>query len=68
MTFAKGKQILDDLTIANKVVDDAKKKKEKKKKEMFMFKVNFEKAYDSIDCGYLRLVMSKMGFPWKWRK
>lgn len=30
--------------------------------------MDFEKAYNSIDWGYLQLVMTKKGFPWKWRK
>ncbi|PNX61152.1 receptor-like kinase, partial [Trifolium pratense] len=33
-----------------------------------MFKVDFEKAYDSVDWKFLDFVMSKMGFPEKWRK
>lgn len=49
MTFVKGGLIPDNIAIANEVVDDAKKRK----KEMFMFKVNFEKIYDSIDWDYL---------------
>jgi hypothetical protein len=32
-----------------------------------MFKVDFEKAYDSIDWGYLGEVMGKMNFPPLWR-
>jgi len=38
------------------------------KKELLLFKVDFEKAYDSIDWGYLQEVMLKMGFPTLWRK
>ncbi|RHN51489.1 putative RNA-directed DNA polymerase [Medicago truncatula] len=33
-----------------------------------MFKVDFEKAYDSVDWGYLDSVMGKMCFPTLWRK
>ncbi|MCH80340.1 cysteine-rich receptor-like protein kinase [Trifolium medium] len=62
--FVKGRQILDGILIVNEVVDDARKRK----KEMFMFKVDFEKAYDSVDWSYLEEVMSKMGFQSKWRK
>ncbi|PNY13834.1 cysteine-rich receptor-like protein kinase [Trifolium pratense] len=48
-TFVKGRQILDGILIANELVDDAKRNK----KEMILFKVDFEKAYDSVDWSYL---------------
>ena len=57
--FIKGRQILDGILVANEVVDEA----HRHKKEMILFKVDFEKAYDSIDFGYLDEVMLKMGFP-----
>ncbi|KAJ9538060.1 hypothetical protein OSB04_030793 [Centaurea solstitialis] len=41
--FIKGRQILDGILIANEIVDFAKHKK----KEGLVFKVDFEKAYDS---------------------
>ena len=50
--------------MANEVVDEARKCK----KELILFKVDFEKAYDSIDWNYLNEVMLKMGFPTLWRK
>ncbi|MCI73938.1 receptor-like kinase [Trifolium medium] len=33
-----------------------------------LFKVDFEKAYDSVDWGYLDAVMGRMGFPTLWMK
>jgi len=36
--------------------------------QFFFFSVDFEKACDSIDWGYLQDVMLKMGFPTLWRK
>ncbi|CAJ2648490.1 unnamed protein product [Trifolium pratense] len=33
-----------------------------------LFKVDFKKAYDSVDWGYLDDVMGKMSFPTLWRK
>jgi hypothetical protein len=33
-----------------------------------MFKVDFEKAYDSVDWRFLDFVMQKMGFHEKWRR
>jgi len=65
--FIKGRQILDGVLVANEIVDEARKSR----KEFLLFKVDFEKAYDSIDWGYLDEVMCKMGFPnllWKWIK
>jgi len=62
--FVKGKQILDGNLIANEVVDEAKRMK----KELLMFKVDFEKAYDSMDLNYLNSVMANMNFPTLWRK
>ena len=46
------------------MVDGARKSK----KELILFKVDFEKSYDSADWGYLDAVMSKMSFPVLWRK
>ena len=60
----KGRQIFDGILVANEVVDEARRRK----KEMILFKVDFEKAYDSIVHGYLNEVMVKMGFPTLWRK
>jgi len=62
--FTKGRQILDGILVANEIVDDA----HRHKKELLLFKVDFEKAYDSIDWGLLQDVMLNMGFPTLWRK
>jgi len=62
--FVKNRQILDGILIANEVVDEARRSK----KELMMFKVDFEKAYDSVDLGYLDSVMGKMCFPNFWRE
>jgi len=35
---------------------------------MLLFKVDFGKAYDSVDWGYLDDVMVRMAFPTSWRK
>ncbi|GAU27940.1 hypothetical protein TSUD_146550 [Trifolium subterraneum] len=62
--FVKDRQILDGILIANELVDEARKSK----KELMLFKVDFEKAYDSVDWGYLDAVMGRMSFPNLWRK
>ncbi|GAU24627.1 hypothetical protein TSUD_289900 [Trifolium subterraneum] len=61
--FIKGRQILDAILIVNEIVDDAKRGK----KDLLLFKLDFEKAYDSVDWGYLEEVMTKMNFPVVWR-
>jgi len=50
--------------VANEIVDEARKLQ----KELILLKVDFEKAYDTVDWGYLDEVMYKMGFPTLWRK
>jgi len=43
--FIKDRQILDGILIANEIVDDVKQAK----KDLLLFKVDFEKTYDSVD-------------------
>ncbi|CAJ2652040.1 unnamed protein product [Trifolium pratense] len=62
--LVKDRKILDGILIANEVVDEARKSK----KELMLFKVDFEKAYDSVDWSYLDKVMESMPFPTLWRK
>jgi len=62
--FVQGKQILDGILVANEAVDEARRLH----MEMLLFKVYFEKAYDSVDLRYLDTVMHKMNFPTLWRK
>ncbi|XP_024626603.1 uncharacterized protein [Medicago truncatula] len=62
--FIKGKQILDGILIANEAVVEAKRLN----KELLLFKVDFKKAYDSVDLRYLDSVMASMNFPTIWRK
>jgi len=62
--FVRGKWILDGILVANEAVDEARQLH----KEMLLFKVDFEKAYDSVDLSYLDMVMHKMNFPTLWRK
>ena len=44
-TFVHRRQILDGIIVVNEVVDEARKMK----KELLLFKVDFEKAYDSVN-------------------
>jgi hypothetical protein len=59
----KDRQILDRILVADEVVYDARKNQ----KELVLFKVDFEKAYDWVDWGYLDDVMRHMAFPALWR-
>jgi len=61
--FVAGRQILDGVLIANEVVYWLKKKKQKG----VLLKLDFQKAYDTIDWDSLDLVLKEMGFGEKWR-
>ncbi|GJW16706.1 transposon TX1 [Tanacetum coccineum] len=60
--FIKGRYILDGILIANETVDYLKKSKEKG----LIFKVDFEKAYDSLNWRFLQDIMKRMAFGEKW--
>ncbi|GAU29920.1 hypothetical protein TSUD_148290 [Trifolium subterraneum] len=49
-------------------VDSPQHEARRSKKDLLLFKVDFEKAYDSVDWGYLDAVMGRMSFPTLWRK
>ena len=61
-TFIKGRQILDGPMMLNEIVGWSKARK----RELMVFKVDFEKAYDSLSWEYLFEVMGLMGFGHKW--
>lgn len=60
--FIGGKNILDRILIANEVVDGWKKDR----KKGIILKLDFEKAYDSVNCGFLFSMLSNFGFGAKW--
>nr|GEX72817.1 RNA-directed DNA polymerase, eukaryota, reverse transcriptase zinc-binding domain protein [Tanacetum cinerariifolium] len=62
--FIKDRQILDGPFILNEVLQWCKTKK----KQALIFKVNFEKAYDSVRWDFLNEVLRKFGFGDKWCK
>jgi len=53
---------VDGILAANEMVDFAKKTKN----EVLVLKVDFEKAYDSVDWGFLEYMMVRLGFGPKW--
>ncbi|CAL5443286.1 unnamed protein product [Camellia sinensis] len=60
--FLSGRNILNGVLIANEIVDGWKKAK----KKGVLLKLNFEKAYDSINWGYLLSMLPNFGFGSKW--
>lgn len=62
--FFSDRLILDGPLILNEVISWAKKNQ----KQIFIFKVDFNKAYDNVNWGFLLSVMEQMGFPDLWCK
>jgi hypothetical protein len=56
--FIKGRHLVDGVLVINEVVDLAKKSG----RECLIFKVDFEKAYDSVDCGFLEYMLRRFNF------
>ncbi|GJY38702.1 putative RNA-directed DNA polymerase, eukaryota, reverse transcriptase zinc-binding domain protein [Tanacetum coccineum] len=61
--FISGRQILDGPLILSEIIDWYKKRN----KKLLLFKVDFEKAFDSVSWRYLDHVMCMLGFGVKWR-
>ena len=60
--FIKGRQILDEILIANETINVLRDKR----KPGLIFKVDFEKAYDSVEWSCLFETLRRMGFREKW--
>ncbi|KAK4834423.1 hypothetical protein QYF36_022260 [Acer negundo] len=63
MAFIEGRKILDSFVIAEEIINKWKRENE----GGVAIKLDFEKAYDSIDHRFLDDVLSCMGFGVKWR-
>ncbi|GJX87567.1 RNA-directed DNA polymerase, eukaryota [Tanacetum coccineum] len=61
--FIKGRQIMDGPLILNEVISWCKARKD----QFLMFKVDFQKAFDSVRWDHLDDILSKFGFGNKWR-
>ncbi|GKV53163.1 hypothetical protein SLEP1_g59701 [Rubroshorea leprosula] len=57
MAFIEGTQLVDGVVIANEIIDEVKRKK----KRCFLFKVDFEKAYDKVCWDFVNYMMMRMG-------
>ncbi|GKV50258.1 hypothetical protein SLEP1_g56970 [Rubroshorea leprosula] len=64
MAFIEGRHLVDGAVIANEIMDGVKRKK----KKGFLFKVDFEKAYDKVCWEFIEYMMMRMGFYATWRK
>ncbi|GKV11964.1 hypothetical protein SLEP1_g23173 [Rubroshorea leprosula] len=63
MAFIEGRQLSEGVIIANEIIDDAKKRK----RECFLFKIDFEKAFDKVSWRFLDYMLMRMGFGDIWR-
>ncbi|MCH80431.1 LINE-1 reverse transcriptase like [Trifolium medium] len=61
-TFIKGRNLVDGVLVVNEMVELAKKSK----RECLIFKVDFEKAYNLVDWGFLEYMLQRCGFCEKW--
>jgi hypothetical protein len=61
-TFVKGMNLVDGVMVVNEVIDLAKKTG----MAFLVLKVDFEKAYDSVDWGFLEYMLRRFGFVEKW--
>jgi hypothetical protein len=62
--FLKGRQLVEGVVVVNEVIDYARKVG----KDCLIVKVDFEKAYDSVDWDFLDYMLGRFGFSQKWRK
>lgn len=61
--FIQSRSILDDPLMMNETLSWLKKTK----REAIVFKVEFEKAFDSVSWQFLDGIMEQMAFPVTWR-
>ncbi|GKV05111.1 hypothetical protein SLEP1_g17152 [Rubroshorea leprosula] len=61
--FIEGRQLVDGVVVVNETIDGVRKKKS----QCFVFKIDFEKAYDKLSWHFLDYMIEKMGFDVVWR-
>nr|KYP55936.1 Transposon TX1 uncharacterized [Cajanus cajan] len=60
--FLEGRNLLQSVVIANETLYEVKKEK----KSYIFFKVDYEKAYDSVNWEFLLYMLKRLGFEGKW--
>lgn len=61
-SFIKGRQILDCALVSNEIVNSVRRQGN----DGLLFKVDFERAYNSVSWGFLDFIQKKMGFGERW--
>ncbi|GKV26502.1 hypothetical protein SLEP1_g35790 [Rubroshorea leprosula] len=61
--FVGGRQLVDSVLVLNEVVDEVRKRKQ----PAFVFKADFQKAYDCVNWSFLDWMSGAFGFGEKWR-
>ena len=61
-TFIEGRGLLDSVLIANEVLEEYKRKR----KCCIFFKVDYEKAYDSVKWDFIYYMLRRLGFCDRW--
>ncbi|GKU88316.1 hypothetical protein SLEP1_g2599 [Rubroshorea leprosula] len=62
-TFIGGRQLVDGVVIANETIDEIRRKK----LSCFLFRADFEKAYDNVSWEFLDYMLERMNFGLVWR-
>ena len=60
--FLEGKGFMDGVLVANEVLEDVKRRKS----SCVFFKVDYEKAYESVYWDFVYYMMERLGFCGKW--
>jgi len=60
--FVKGRNLVDGVSVINEVVDFARMAN----REYLILKVDFQKAYDTVDWSFLEYMFRRVGFCSKW--
>jgi len=60
--FLEGRGLLESVLVANEVLEEYRRKK----KSCVFFKVDYEKAYDSVSWEFLYYMLGRLGFCAQW--
>jgi len=56
--FLEGRGLMDSVLVANEVLEEVKRKK----KSCVVFKVDYEKAYNSVKWEFMYYMLARLGF------